>query len=148
MSDKERLNLLKEVAGTKVYEQKRAESTRIMEETGEKLSVGMGTAAYDADAKRDKITDLLTYIEDRLTELEEEKQELSEYQTQDRERRCLEFALHDRELEEVTAALEGVEEERRNDVHESNEKRKEFNQREEVVQVSAPTAHTTNANLM
>jgi structural maintenance of chromosome 3 (chondroitin sulfate proteoglycan 6) len=34
MGDKERLNLLKEVAGTKVYEQKRAESTRIMEETG------------------------------------------------------------------------------------------------------------------
>ena len=36
MSDKERLNLLKDVAGTKVYEQKRAESTRIMEETGER----------------------------------------------------------------------------------------------------------------
>jgi structural maintenance of chromosome 3 (chondroitin sulfate proteoglycan 6) len=35
MSDKERLNLLKEVAGTKVYEQKRSESTRIMEETGQ-----------------------------------------------------------------------------------------------------------------
>ena len=27
--------MLKEVAGTKVYEQKRAESTKIMEETGE-----------------------------------------------------------------------------------------------------------------
>lgn len=35
MSDKERLALLKEVAGTKVYEQKRTESTRIMEETGQ-----------------------------------------------------------------------------------------------------------------
>lgn len=35
VSDRERLNLLKEVAGTKVYEQKRTESTRIMEETGE-----------------------------------------------------------------------------------------------------------------
>jgi structural maintenance of chromosome 3 (chondroitin sulfate proteoglycan 6) len=34
ISDNERLNLLKEVAGTKVYEQKRAESTKIMEETG------------------------------------------------------------------------------------------------------------------
>jgi chromosome segregation ATPase len=33
MGDKERLNLLKEVAGTKVYEQKRQESTKIMEET-------------------------------------------------------------------------------------------------------------------
>lgn len=36
MSDKERLNVLKDVAGTKVYEQKRSESTRIMEETGTK----------------------------------------------------------------------------------------------------------------
>jgi structural maintenance of chromosome 3 (chondroitin sulfate proteoglycan 6) len=35
MADRERLNLLKEVAGTNVYEQKRTESTRIMEETGQ-----------------------------------------------------------------------------------------------------------------
>ena len=34
MSDKERLNLLKEVAGTKVYEQKRAESMKLMDDTG------------------------------------------------------------------------------------------------------------------
>jgi structural maintenance of chromosome 3 (chondroitin sulfate proteoglycan 6) len=34
VSDKERLNLLKDVAGTKVYEQKRQESTKIMAETG------------------------------------------------------------------------------------------------------------------
>lgn len=34
MNDRERLRLLKDVAGTEVYEQKRAESTRIMEETG------------------------------------------------------------------------------------------------------------------
>ena len=37
MSDTERLHLLKDVAGTKVYEQKRAESTRIMEDTGDQL---------------------------------------------------------------------------------------------------------------
>ena len=34
MSDKDRLHLLKDVAGTKVYEQKRGESTRIMDDTG------------------------------------------------------------------------------------------------------------------
>lgn len=37
VSDKERLLLLKEVAGTQVYEQKRLESNRIMEETGSGL---------------------------------------------------------------------------------------------------------------
>ncbi|WWD18464.1 hypothetical protein CI109_102916 [Kwoniella shandongensis] len=119
MNDRERLRLLKDVAGTEVYEQKRAESTRIMEDT---------------DAKRDKIADLLSFIEDRLNELEEEKEELKEYQEKDRERRCLEYALHQRDLDDVSAALDEVERDRRTDIHNSNEKRKEFNDREEEVQ--------------
>nr|XP_019012757.1 chromosome associated protein [Kwoniella pini CBS 10737]OCF51538.1 chromosome associated protein [Kwoniella pini CBS 10737] len=119
MNDKERLRLLKDVAGTEVYEQKRAESTRLMEET---------------DAKRDKIAEILGTIEERLNELDEEKQDLKEYQEKDRERRCLEYALHSRDLEDVTAALDEVETERRNDIHNSNTKRKEFNEREEEVQ--------------
>lgn len=126
--------MLKEVAGTKVYEKKRQESTKIMDET---------------EAKREKIVGFLDYIEERLNELEEEKEELKEYQKSDKERRCLEYALHNQELTEVTAGLEAVrracrndrkliyqvEEERRNDIHNSNLKRKEFNQRETVVQV-------------
>lgn len=129
--------MLKEVAGTKVYEKKRQESTKIMEET---------------EAKREKIVGFLDYIEERLSELEEEKEELKEYQKSDRERRCLEYALHRRELDDVTTLLEAVsvqsrfrgvltfqvEEERRNDIHNSNLKRKEFNQRETVVQVCFP----------
>ncbi|KAI0665349.1 RecF/RecN/SMC N terminal domain-containing protein [Trametes maxima] len=55
--DHECLTLLKEVAGTKVYEQRRAESLRIMAET---------------NSKRAKIGKLLEYIDTRLTELEEE----------------------------------------------------------------------------
>ena len=103
-----------------MYERKRQESMKIMEET---------------DAKRQKIAGLLEYIEQRLSELEAEKQELQEYNKNDKERRCLEYALHQRELDEVTARLEAVEEERLNDIHNSNTKRKEFNQREVVVQV-------------
>ncbi|CAB4408992.1 unnamed protein product [Rhizophagus irregularis] len=56
--DPERLQLLKEVAGTRVYEQRRQESKKIIEET---------------DSKRSKIEELLNYIEERLEELEEEK---------------------------------------------------------------------------
>ncbi|OCF72938.1 chromosome associated protein [Kwoniella mangroviensis CBS 8886] len=119
MTDKERLRLLKDVAGTEVYEQKRAESTRLMEET---------------DTKRDKIAEILVTIEDRLNELDEEKQDLKDYQEKDRERRCLEYALHQRDLEDVTVALDKVEEERREDIHDSNTKRKEFNDKEEQVQ--------------
>ncbi|KAJ8609091.1 hypothetical protein MRB53_039290 [Persea americana] len=87
MKDAERLALLKEVAGTQVYEARRAESIRIMGET---------------DSKRAKIDDLLVYINERLGELEEEKEELKEYQEKDRERRCLEYTIYRREQEELT----------------------------------------------
>lgn len=84
-----------------------------------------------------------------MTELEEEKEELKEYQKSDRERRCLEYGLHARELDDVTVTLEQVslciykgacrsrqiEDERKSDVHNSNLKRKEFNQREAGIQV-------------
>lgn len=61
-----------------------------------------------SDAKRTKISELLQYIEDRLGELEEEKEELKEFQEKDKERRCLEYALYWREVEEVGEALEKV----------------------------------------
>ncbi|KAJ7109178.1 RecF/RecN/SMC [Mycena epipterygia] len=117
--DTERLALLKEVAGTKVYEQRRSESLRIMSET---------------DAKRTKINELLDYIESRLTELEEEKEELKEFQDKDKDRRCLEYALYQRELEEVGEALEEIEEDRRADVHGANQRREKYNEREKEIQ--------------
>jgi len=61
MKDAERLTLLKEVAGTQVYEARRTESLKIMQET---------------DNKRSKIDHLLGLVEERLEELEEEKDEL------------------------------------------------------------------------
>ncbi|KAF8148188.1 structural maintenance of chromosome protein 3 [Crassisporium funariophilum] len=117
--DHERLALLKEVAGTKVYEQRRSESLRIM---------------ADTEAKRDKINELLDYIESRLTELEEEKDELKEFQEKDKERRCMEYALYQRELEEVGEALVEIEEDRRSDVHGANVRRTKYNEREKEIQ--------------
>ncbi|KIY47680.1 structural maintenance of chromosome protein 3 [Fistulina hepatica ATCC 64428] len=117
--DHERLAVLKDVAGTKVYEQRRAESLRIMDETA---------------AKRKKITELLTYIDSRLTELEEEKEELKEYQDKDRDRRCLEYALYQRELGEVTEALNELEEDRRAEVHGMNVRHNQFDDRARAIQ--------------
>ena len=54
MSDQERLNLLKEVAGTKVYEQKRAESTRIMEDTGGLILSLVLACTYDAQMRNER----------------------------------------------------------------------------------------------
>lgn len=93
MKESDRLNLLKEVAGTQVYETRRAESLKIMNETNN---------------KREKIDELLEYIKDRLDELEEEKEELRGYQDKDRERRCLEYAYHYREQVTIQDTLEEI----------------------------------------
>lgn len=50
----------------------------------------------------------MTYIEQRLEELEEEKEELKLYQEHDRRRRCLEYTIYSREQKDVTEALEEV----------------------------------------
>ena len=47
-------------------------------------------------------------IEDRLKTLEEEKEELKEYQKYDKMRRALEYTIHDRELKETRKKLDDV----------------------------------------
>lgn len=125
--DPERLALLKEVAGTRVYEQRRLESLKIMEETGMHNSIlkhlnkfwlialivtlyiyPLHYRWWTKETKRNKIVELLKYIEERLTELEEEKEELKEFQEKDRERRCLEYTIYGREMAEVNESIEEV----------------------------------------
>lgn len=83
------------MAGTNVYEDRRAESIKNIAE---------------AEAKRAKVDELLEVIEERLNELEEEKKELKEFSTKDKERRCLEYSIYQRELTDVTAKLSEVRE--------------------------------------
>ncbi|KAG1686266.1 hypothetical protein DVH05_007040 [Phytophthora capsici] len=97
MRERERLELLKEVAGTKVYEDQRVKSLKILQET---------------QTKRDKIQEVVSYIEERLSELEEEKEELKEYQQLDKEQRALEYTMHEKELQSVRAEMEAVEKQR------------------------------------
>jgi len=120
MKDAERLSLLKEVAGTHVYEQRRRESLKIMEET---------------DMKRGKIDELLKFIEDRLGELEEEKEELRGYQEKDREKRCLEYTIYHREQVEISAAIDGIDEGRVRGLENSDDARDAFVTREASIQV-------------
>ena len=97
MKDNERLNLLKEVAGTQVYEARRTESLKIMTETNN---------------KRGKIDELLDYIKERLSELEEEKEELRDFQDKDKERRSLQYTIDHREQMAIANELENLEEQR------------------------------------
>jgi structural maintenance of chromosome 3 (chondroitin sulfate proteoglycan 6) len=60
------------------------------------------------DTKRKNISELLNYIEQRLTELQEEKEELKSFQDHDRRRRCLEYTIYSREQKDITEALEAV----------------------------------------
>lgn len=92
--DDERLELLKEVAGTRVYEDHRQESLKILEETA---------------TKQAKITELLGFIDERLVELEEEKEELQKFQALDRQKRACEFLLFSREAAEAAEALDRLE---------------------------------------
>eukprot|EP00047_Mylnosiga_fluctuans_P012714 m.27489 g.27489 ORF g.27489 m.27489 type:complete len:1202 (-) comp4429_c0_seq1:98-3703(-) len=92
--DSERLQLLKEVAGTSVYDERRAQSISILEDTRN---------------KRARIEEVLGYIEQRLGELESEKNELKRYQELDRDHRCIEYTLHSKELEDVRVKLDEVE---------------------------------------
>ena len=126
MKDSERLLLLKEVAGTQVYEARRTESLKIMNETNN---------------KRAKIDELLEYINERLAELEEEKDELRSFQEKDREKRCLEYALYSREQQEITNALENIEEQRATGVDDTDENREKFLEGERAIAaVSAQVA--------
>jgi structural maintenance of chromosome 3 (chondroitin sulfate proteoglycan 6) len=106
MKEKERLELLKEVAGTKVYEDRRLESLKIMQET---------------QSRREKIQEVITYIEERLAELDDEKEELKEYQQLDREQRALEYTMHEKELQSVRADLEAIERKRMDEASASTE---------------------------
>ena len=115
MKDGERLNLLKEVAGTQVYEARRTESLKIMTETNN---------------KREKIDELLDYIKERLAELEEEKEELRDYQEKDKERRCLQYTIDHREQVAIANELDNLEEQRQTGVDDTDDSQERFLQGE------------------
>ena len=111
MKDPERLNLLKEVAGTQVYEARRTESLRIME---------------DSEHKREKTDESMDVINNRLAELEEEKEELRQYQDKDGERRCLEYCIHHQTQVRTTRELEQIEILRQNGAEDTEENSQRF----------------------
>ena len=97
MKDSERLDLLKEIGGTRVYEERRRESLKIMQETGN---------------KRKQIIQVVQYLDERLKELDEEKEELRKYQQLDKQRKSLEYTIYDKELHDARHKLGEVEEAR------------------------------------
>eukprot|EP00981_Chlorochromonas_danica_P010805 scaffold3414_cov183-Ochromonas_danica.AAC.11 len=94
MKDADRLQLLKEVAGTTVYEERRAETMKILQETS---------------LKQEKVNEVLTYIDERLSELEQEKAELTEYEALDKQKKAIEYNIYHKEQSQAQEGLEQVE---------------------------------------
>jgi structural maintenance of chromosome 3 (chondroitin sulfate proteoglycan 6) len=87
MTEGQRLQVLKDVAGTQVFDEKRKASLELL---------------LDSDEKRVKIADNIHNIDDRINELETERKELSEFLSIERDKHALEFCLYT--LEEAKAA--------------------------------------------
>ncbi len=105
MKDAERLDLLKEVAGARVYDDRRKLSFKILEDT---------------DGKRKKIDETLGYITEKLEELQQEKEELRDYQRLDKQRRAIQYNIYDKELTEALQRLETIESERHRETSKAN----------------------------
>ena len=85
------------------------------------------------DLKRSKIEELLKYIEERLSELEEEKEELKHFYDLDKVRRCVEYTIYQREQNEISEQLEELEDERRREVDSSHSRRVQAQDRERMM---------------
>jgi structural maintenance of chromosome 3 (chondroitin sulfate proteoglycan 6) len=79
---------------------------------------------------------VLQYIEERLHQLEEEKDELSQYQALDRDRRSLEYTIYAREQSDTNVKLEELEDNRQKDLEVRDLKRQEYNDNETSLTVS------------
>lgn len=119
--DSHRIKLLREVAGTRVYDERREESKGILKDT---------------ESKRDKIEEFLRTIEERLGTLEEEKEELKEYQKYDKMRRSLEYTIHDRELKETRKKLDDMENQRKNSGAEQEKQRQLMQKAQEAIKTA------------
>lgn len=118
--DAQRLKLLREVAGTRVFDERKEESRTILKE---------------ANAKREKIDEMIGYIEERLQSLEEEKEELRSYTDWDKQRRSIEYTIHDKELRDTRKKLEDLEGERQGKEQGSWEKQKEVAEAQAEIEV-------------
>lgn len=91
--DSDRLALLKDVSGAKVFETKLKESQKEM---------------ANSKHKRDRIDETLKSIDDRLSDLQIESKDFKKYQNLEKSRKVLEFKIFDRELTQLTDQIDDI----------------------------------------
>ncbi|CAE7282415.1 smc3 [Symbiodinium sp. CCMP2456] len=97
MTDAQRLGLLKSISGAGIWDERRAESVKIMEDTSTRKMRNEG---------------LIADIEQKLKTLEEEQRELRECERLEARRRTLEYALADREWRSAQQRIDVLEDKR------------------------------------
>jgi structural maintenance of chromosome 3 (chondroitin sulfate proteoglycan 6) len=118
MKDLERLNVLKEISGSNVYETRRKDSLKLL---------------TDTDNKRSKIDEVVKSIEERLEELQDEKEELEAYNKNDRERRCLLYTIARRDEISYENKIAEIDERRQNGMAGTDNSRAVFVQNEKDI---------------
>lgn len=104
--DTYKLKLLREVAGTRVYDERKEESLKILKET---------------KMKTEKIDGLLKYIDERLQTLENEKEDLKEYQKLDKTKRSIEYTMYDNTNKEAIKEKARLDEQKQDLVRKDND---------------------------
>ena len=94
MNETQCLDLLKEVAGTTVYDERKTESERLMEET---------------KRKREKIAELMERVSDKIKDLQGESAELQDYTKIEKERRAMEYILYKNHVVDSQEQIDSIE---------------------------------------
>lgn len=98
MSEWERFRLLKGVAGKKVYEDQRIQSLEILQGT---------------QVQRGEIQKLISYIEESLTKMDWDEEDLKEYQQLFGERCALQYTFYEKELQNARDEIKVLDKERK-----------------------------------
>ena len=113
MNEFRRLHLIKEISGASVYDERRAESQRILAEMRE---------------RHNKTSEVVDVIAQRIRNLEVEQRELMEYQKLEKTRRCFEFELTDRDFRTAQDRIDALEVEKRDAGAHLNEAQREVSE--------------------
>lgn len=116
--DSERLELLKEVAGAKVFEVKLKESLKEM---------------ANSSKRQEKIDEMLTFIESRIEDLNLEKDDLKHFEKLNNGKKSLEYNVFDRELAHLNDQIEDLDVTHENSMDQYNKLISEHDEKEESV---------------
>lgn len=116
--DKERLQLLEDVVGAKSFEVKLCASLKKMDET---------------EQKRTQIANEMGELNEKLKEMEEEREELERFNSLEKNRKVFKFTLYDRELNDVINQIEKLDGDYNSTLHSSEQYIDELDKREDMI---------------